>query len=188
MGSRRLRRVVALWLPVAGVAIVLAFAVYGGVQQSIRSGAEDPQLQIARDAAAALTAGRAPQDVAAGAPVDIAASLAPWIAIYDTGGNPVASTGSYHGQPPQIPDQARADAQNGELTFTWEPAAGLRMATVVEGYPGGTVVVARSMQEVENREQRTLEIAAAGLLFALAAAAIGAFLGVWLQDRGEPTH
>ncbi len=179
MSSHLLRRALALWLPVAAAGSVLAFALYGGVQQAQRSAADDPQLQMARDAAAALTAGAAPQQVAAGAPVDIRNSLAPWIVVYDADGNPLAATGSFDGKAPVVPDQARADAVGGEHTFTWEPADGLRMATVVEPYAGGTVVAARSMREVEIRENRTLAIAAGAWIAALLAAAGAALLGAW---------
>ena len=188
MKARWFRRSVAQWLPVAGAATVLAFAIYAGVQQAQRTGADDPQLQIARDAAAALASGASPQEVASGPQVDVAHSLAPWLAIYGADGTPLAATGSYGGKPPVIPDRARSDAQGGELTFTWEPIDGLRLATVVEPYPGGTVVAARSMQLVEQREARTLEIAAVAWLAAMATAAVGAVLGVWLRDRGEQPH
>ena len=179
MSSHLVRRALALWLPVAAASSVLAFALYGGVQQAQRAAADDPQLQMARDAAAALTAGAAPQEVAAGAPVDIRASLAPWIAVYDAGGNAVAATGSFDGKAPVVPDQARTDAVGGERTFTWEPEGGLRMATVVEPYSGGTIVVARSMREVEIRENRTLVIAAGAWIAAVLVAAGGALLGAW---------
>jgi hypothetical protein len=182
------RRSIALWLPVAGAATLLAFAIYGGVQQAQRAEADDPQIQMARDAAAALAAGASPQEVASGPQVDVTRSLAPWLAIYGADGAPLAATGAYGGRPPVIPDRARSDAQGGELTFTWEPTDGLRLATVVEPYPGGTVVAARSMQLVEQRETRTLAIAVAAWLAALAAAAVGAGLGIWLWDRGEQRH
>ncbi len=186
MASGRIRRSIALWLPVAGATTVLAFALYGGVQQVQRSDADDPQLQMARDAAAALAAGTAPADVASGPAVDVATSLAPWLTIYDADGSPVASTGSYHGDPPQIPDQARADAESGERSFSWEPVDGLRFATVVEAYPGGTLVAARSLAEVESRESRTLAIAAGAWLAALAAAFVGALAGTWLREDLPP--
>jgi hypothetical protein len=179
MSSHVLRRALALWLPVAAAGSVLAFALYGGVQQAQRSAADDPQLQMARDAAAALSAGAAPRQVAAGPPVDIRTSLAPWIAVFDADGNPLAATGSIDGKPPVVPDQARADAANGERTFTWEPEAGLRMATVVEPFSDGTVVTARSMREVEIRENRTLAIAAGAWILALLAGAGAALLGAW---------
>jgi hypothetical protein len=180
------RRTLALWLPSAGVATVLAFALYVGVQQAQRADADDPQVQMARDAAAALSNGAAASDVVGSGNVDIEQSLAPWVVVYDAGGNAVASSGSFRGRPPVIPDQARADAADGERAFTWQPTDGLRLATVVEPYAGGTVVAARSMQLVEERETRTLAIAVAAWLAAAAAAFAGAVAGVWLR-RSPPS-
>jgi hypothetical protein len=183
MPTQWFRRTLASWLPSAGVATVLAFALYGGVQQVQRADANDPQLQMARDAAAALGAGASPSDVVGHGSVDVQRSLAPWMTVYDASGAPLASSGSDGGQPPLIPDRARTDAQRGELSFTWEPASGLRLATVVEPYAGGTVVAARSMQTVEQRESTTFSIAAIAWIGALLAAFVGSVAALWLRDR-----
>jgi hypothetical protein len=177
------RRTIALWLPTAGVATVLVVALSAAVQQVQRTDADDPQLQMARDAATALAAGTPPATVAGQGRVDIERSLAPWIAIYDVSGTPVASSGVFRGRPPVIPDQARADAAGGERSFTWQPTDVLRMATVVEPYAGGTVVAARSMQAVEQREGRTVAIAGVAWLAALVVGFLGAGLGVWAGGR-----
>jgi len=189
MSRQRFRRAVALWLPVAGAATVLAFTVYGGVQQVQRSDADDPQIQMARDAAIAIGSGADPSSVASGATVDIERSLAPWIAVYGPDGVPIASTGSFRGKDPEVPAGVLADAHDGERSFSWEPLDGLRFATVAVPAGNGTVVVAaRSLAEVERREGITLRIATLGWLAALAAAALGAFVGIWLRDRGEQRH
>jgi len=182
------RRSVALWLPVAGASTVLAFTVYAGVQQSQRAAANDPQLQMARDAAAALDAGAMPDDLVLHPTIDVTTSDAPWLVIYSPDGTIRASSGSFDGQPPQVPDGVIADARNRELIFSWEPRDGLRFATVAVPYQGGIVVAARSLAEIEERENRTLAIAAFGWLAALGAAAVGAVLGVWLRDRGQQPH
>jgi hypothetical protein len=126
--------------------------------------------------------------VTSGPAVDVVRSLAPWVTVYDADGTPLASSGSYLGKAPVIPDQARADARAGELSFTWEPVDGLRMATIVEPFPGGMVVAARSMQHEEEQQTRTLAIAAAAWIAALTAAGIGAALGVWVGDRAASSH
>ena len=189
MRSQRLRRALAVWFPVAAATAVLAFTVYGGVQQVQRSDADDPQLQLARDAAAALSGGASPAQVTTGAPVDIETSLAPWIAVYGTDDAPTASTGSFQGRFPEVPTGVLTDARGGELTFSWEPRDGLRFATVAVPVAGGEVVVAaRSLAEVERRETVTLRIVLLGWLAALLAAAIGAFVGVRLLDRSQQPH
>jgi hypothetical protein len=188
MQPHRIRRVVASWLPVAAGLTMLAFAGYGAVQQSLRGTADDPQLELARDAAMALDGGAVPSSVLQGATVDVSTSLAPWVVVYDAQGAPVASTATFQGNPPIVPDAARADAANGELTFTWQPRSDLRFATVVEPFTNGTVVAGRSLQEVEIREQRTLEIVALGWLAALGAAFVGSVAAVSLLDRTPSPH
>ena len=183
MSASWFRRTIALWLPSAGVATVLVVALYAVVQQVQRTDADDPQLQMARDAAAALTAGTSPATVVGQGRVDIEGSLAPWIVVYDASGTPVASSGVFRGRPPVIPDQARADAVGGERTFTWQPTDALRMATVVEPYAGGTVVAARSIDAVEQRAGRTVAIAGVAWLAALVVGFLGAGLGVWAGGR-----
>jgi hypothetical protein len=182
------RRAIASWLPVAAAASVLAFTVYAAVQQAQRSGADDPQLQIAHDAVSALDGGAAPAAVVPQPTVDIAMSEAPWIVVYGNDGSILASSGTFEEHPPEVPDDVVADARADERVFSWEPRNGLRFATVASPYQGGVVVVARSMAEVERRESQTLAITAVGWALALAAAAVGALGGVWLRDRGEQPH
>src|SRR5690349_14534601 len=89
--TNRLRGFCALY-SLAGSVCVLACGIgYVQVQQVLRSAANDPQVQIAEDAAAALDAGRTPLSVVSGPAVDIGRSLAPWIAVYDTAGAVLAS-------------------------------------------------------------------------------------------------
>ena len=95
-----IRRSIALWLPIAAVSTVFAGVVYGAVQQSLRSSANDPQLQMAEDAATRLSAGTAPEDVATGASVDIARSLAPFVIVFDASGGVLASTAQLGGETP----------------------------------------------------------------------------------------
>jgi hypothetical protein len=177
------RRAIAIWLPIACASSVLAMTIYVGVQQGQRSDANDPQLQLARDAASEIAAGTPANQVVIGPSVDVSTSLAPWLTVYGGDGAVLASTGTIEGHAPVIPDAARTDAQTGERTFTWEPRDGLRFATVAEPTTGGTVVAARSMAEIESRESQTLMLAGLGWLAALAAAAVGTVAGVWFRDH-----
>jgi hypothetical protein len=45
------------WLTIAAVAAVLCGLVFVAVQHALREGADDPQIEIAEDAASALAAG-----------------------------------------------------------------------------------------------------------------------------------
>lgn len=185
------RRSIVLWLPIAAVSTVFAGLAYGTVQQSQRSSANDPQLQMAEDAAAQLSNGGTPQSVTAGASVDIARSLAPFTIVFDGDGAVQASTAGLDGHTP-VPPQGVLDAAtaNGIDTITWQPRDGVRAAIVVVPYEGGgasgTVLVGRSLRAVEEREDRTLLIAGLAWIAALLGGAVAAGLGAFVWGRGDP--
>ena len=154
------------WLLVAIVVTGLIGLLYAVVQQDIRQGANDPQIQMAEDAAAKLAGGQSAQGVVPSEKVDIATSLAPYLIIFDANGNPIASSAQLDGQTPTIPsgvfDSVR---KNGEDRITWQPQSGVRSAIVVTQFTGsapGFVVAGRSLREVEKREDGLLQILEAG--------------------------
>lgn len=154
------------WLLVAIVVTGLIGLIYTAVQQDLRQGANDPQIQMAEDVAAKLAGGQAVQNVVPSEKVDIATSLAPYLIIFDANGNPVASSAQFDGQTPTIPsgvfDSVR---QNGEDRITWQPQAGVRSAVVVTQFKGSTsgfVLAGRSLREVERREDGLMQILLAG--------------------------
>ena len=180
-----LRRTVALWLPVAVAATGLAGLGYGAVQQDYRRSADDPQLQIAHDAAASLTAGASPTDVASGTQVDLATSLAPFVIVYDTEGTVLASTGTLDGTSPVPPPGVlQAVRENGQDAITWQPRDGVRLAIDAVAWKGsdgaGTVLAGRSLREVERRVDELTLMVAAGWLVTMLAAALAAFVGAYL--------
>jgi hypothetical protein len=184
-----IRRAIALWIPSVVVAGVLSFLVYATVQQNYRNGANDPQLQMANDAAAALSSGSiTPTALTAGPQVDIASSLAPYTTVFDASGTPIATTAKLDGSTPVPPagvlESAKAD---GIDTVTWQPRAGVRQAIVVVPYRSssgdGTVLVGRSLTEVEHREDELVLMSGLALLLALGASAVGALLGAWIWER-----
>ena len=153
------------WLPLAFLATICAGLVYVTVQQDMRQGANDPQIQMAEDAAAALAAGKSPEEVVhSDNLVLIESSLAPFIAVYDDSGKPIISSGFLHGVQPTPPagvfDTARARP---DYRVTWQPEPSVRQAVVLKHYSGprpGFVLASRSLREVENREEKlTLQVA-----------------------------
>lgn len=178
-------RITRQWLPLAAVASGLTLVLFVCVQQTLRQGADDPQIQLAEDAAHALAAGAAPEAVLpAGAPVDLGRSLAPWVAVYDGEGRPLAASGRLDGAAPALPAGLFGFARrHGEHRVTWMPRGGVRMATVLVSVSGGSRVVAagRSLRDVETRESQMQFFCAAGLLATLAASlALALFLDWWL--------
>ena len=161
-----LARTFVSWLPL-GIAVTLLCAlVYGTVQQDYRQSLNDPQVQIAEDTAAQLAGGSAPEQIVpAPGEIDLANSLAPWVAIYSATGTPLVSSGEMNGDMPAVPRGvfAAAKASEGKDTaepyedrVTWQAGAGVRQAIVVVWVPqtGQYVAAGRNMLEVEDREGR----------------------------------
>jgi hypothetical protein len=157
------------WIPLAALTVLLTGMVYVATQQSYRSGANDPQIQMATDAVNALEGGAAPQDLVTTNKIDIAESLAPYLAIYDTSHQLVAASATLHGEllapPSGVFDNALTNGMN---VLTWQPEAGVRSAIVVKAYPGGYVLAGRSLQTVEERETSLEQLLFIGGLATLA--------------------
>lgn len=141
-----------VWIPLAIVITGLSGLIYLTAQQSLRLSANDPQIQIAEDAAAALNNGATPADVTPKNSVDINKSLANFVIVYDQNGNPATSSADFHGRIPVPPTGVFQSSQSKQDRFTWEPASGVRIAAVVNKYNQGYVLSGRSLREVEQRE------------------------------------
>jgi hypothetical protein len=163
-----MKRIFRYWLPIAIVVSALAGLLYVAVQQAIRSAANDPQIQLAEDAATTLNNGGTIQSVVPARKVDIATSLARYIIVFDASGTPVASSAQLNGQTPTIPSGVFDSVRhNGEDKITWQPQPGVRSAIVVvqfHGPTGGFVLAGRSLREVEQREDNLLRIDWLGLI------------------------
>ncbi|HVW67258.1 MAG TPA: hypothetical protein VHA78_06065 [Candidatus Peribacteraceae bacterium] len=143
-------------VPLALIVTVLCALIYLAVQQDLRMSANDPQIQMAEDAAMKIGSGATVQSVIPPDDVEISQSLSPYIVIFDDTGKPIAGNGLLHGTLPSIPsgifDVVRTQ---GEDRFTWQPEPGVRSAAIVTRVNGthpGFVLAGRSLREVENRE------------------------------------
>lgn len=170
-------RILRAWLPTAVAATALSLLVYASAQQVLRQGADDPQIQMAQDAAAALDAGQPVDAVGGKVQVDMARSLAPFVVVYDASGKPLAGTGALDGKLPDYPIGALEAAKGaGENRVTWRPRPDVRIASVVVPYKDGYVVAGRSLREVEKRESQMGTIALAGWLAAMLGSLVAAAL------------
>ena len=160
---------------------------YAETQQALRSGANDPQLQLAEDAGARLDAGATPASVVdTGSAVDLARSLAPFVIVFDAQGRILASDASLDGGQPAPPKGVLEAARPGSPNaVTWQPRDGLRFATVTVAWKGGTVLAGRSLRAVEEREANSELIAGAAWLAMLAALAAASALAARLWPRRE---
>ncbi|GAC1680516.1 MAG: hypothetical protein NVS9B9_01750 [Ktedonobacteraceae bacterium] len=155
-----LRTTFKYWLLVTILIVGFYFSMYAAMQQILRQGADDPQIQMAEDAAAKLAAGQSIQDVMPAEKVNIATSIAPYMIIFDAKGIPIASSAQLNGQTPTIPSGVFDYVQkNGEDRITWQPQDGVRSAVIVTQFKGsstGFVLAGRSLREVEKREDNIL--------------------------------
>nr|HET6901245.1 hypothetical protein [Ktedonobacteraceae bacterium] len=154
------------WLLIAVIITGFSGLLEATVQQVIRQAADDPQIQMAEDIAAALTDGQQVQNVVPAEKVDIAKSLATYIIVFDANGKAIASSAQLDGQIPTLPagvfDYVK---HNGEDRITWQPQTGVRSAIVVTQFQGsssGFVLAGRSLREVEKREDDILQIILVG--------------------------
>jgi hypothetical protein len=139
----------------------LAFSITGlvfvTVQQNLRMGANDPQIQLAEDIAADLDSGRSPASLSNSEEVDMRTSLAPFIIVTDANKKVVVSTGTLDGRNATPPDGAFDAAKlspTHQNRITWQPAPGVREAAVIVANKDGYVVAVRSLREVEAREDQ----------------------------------
>jgi hypothetical protein len=169
----KIKNIIKIWLPFAVVITAFCALAYVTVQQALRQGLNDPQIQMAEDTASALNNGAAPASVISGSKVEMSSSLSPFLDIYDGNGKAVAGSGMLNGGLPDYPMGALDSAkQNGENRVTWQPNADVRIASVAVPYNDGFVVAGRNMREVEQRESQTELLAGVTWILALVATLI----------------
>ena len=148
-----MRRALPLWILMTGLVTVAALVAFIVVQQQLRGAANHPQVEMARDAAGKLNAGASPQSVVGGAPVDIASSADSYLIVVDSNGTLLASSAQLDGRAVIPPPGVFAYVHDhGEDVISWQPAAGVRSAIVVDSFRGGYVVAGRSLTGTEQAE------------------------------------
>jgi len=170
------------WLPIALAFSAACLVAYIAVQQTYRQSANDPQIQMAEDAARSVGGGSATQSLIFAGNVDIGSSLSPYLVFYNDAGTPTGGNGFLNGKFPLLPagifDYVRA---NGETRVTWQPQTDIRQAIVVtriNGSAPGFVMAGRSLREVEWREGQLGLIVFAGWILTL----IGLLVIQWLLE------
>lgn len=142
------------FIPLAVVITVLGGMIYGTGQYVMRQSANDPQMQIAEDAAVSLASMTMPPQLPP-QKVDMVKSLAPYLVLYNDRGKPVIGNVQLDGNIPVPPKGVLDAARSGKKNIvTWEPRRGVRHAAVivrVDGERKGFVLAGRSLREVEKR-------------------------------------
>ena len=85
------------WLPLAVAVTGVCGLVYLAVQQELRRYADDPQIQLAEDAAYAIETGASVESQVPGDRIPIERSCAPFITVFDDRGEVLRSSGLLHG-------------------------------------------------------------------------------------------
>lgn len=172
-----------LFLVPFAVVFLTFVTMFGVVQQSLRGGADDPQIQMAEDAAAQLDSGTPPTRLAMGS-VDMSRSLAPYLIIYDENGAVVAGSGKLDGSVPQVPIGVLTNAQGKDYhRVTWQPEPGVRQAAVSVAAHKYYVLSGRSLKEIEKRTQTVFWLTILGLGLSWAAV-VGGWL-LWMQPKAR---
>jgi len=159
------------WLLLAATVTLFCGVMYMLVQQTYRSNANDPQIQMAEEAAFALGNGTDPKTLVANTAIEISRSLKPYTIIYDDQGNGVAADGLLDGKIPTLPNGVLDFTRtHGEDDISWQPRSGVRSALVIEHVQGsfqGFVVAGRSLRVVEERESMLIKQIAFGWIVSL---------------------
>lgn len=164
-----MKRNLACWLIGSFILVVIFGTIYGAGQFVLRSGANDPQVQTVENIADKLSRGSNPTDFTGD--VSDARYSPTFFVIYDEKGGIITGSGFLNGGIPTPPhgifDYAKAHKED---RFTWQPQTDVRLATVVlyyNDYGGkGFVLAARSLKDVEKREDTLLALTALGGLVA----------------------
>jgi energy-converting hydrogenase Eha subunit F len=181
-----------LWWVYTSVSVTaLVGCTYLAVQQNYRQNMNDPQIQVAEDGAAKLSAGGVPADLVNrnAQLVDIATSLDTWVAVYDQSGMPLEASAQLNNAPPQPPKGLfdtttwtklkNFTAPTGKETrVTWQPQNNLRQAIVLVQAPNGYWVVSgRSMRLTEERILQLSKNMFIGWLVTEVALLVASFIG-----------
>jgi hypothetical protein len=168
---------------------------YFGVQQAYRQGLNDPQIQMAEDAAAKWVAGENPTELLPSQVVDIKESLSPWLAFYDKNGAPIASSGMLNNSSAELPkglfdvstwtwEKVHEFPTGDETRVTWQSKEGVRQAVVLAHVEGkGFVAAGRNMRAVEERISEISRLFFIAWLFVLGATFITLLVSLSLSRK-----
>lgn len=131
----------SLWIPIAIAGTIIIMLVYGITQQGYRQGANEAQIEFARNAADYLSQGVSPELLMGGlSKTDMTKSLSIFSMIFDQNGKITLSTAvrgstlvKHPDSDPYLPpagvfDYVRA---HGEDHVTWQTSGGQRYAAVI---------------------------------------------------------
>jgi sensor histidine kinase regulating citrate/malate metabolism len=175
------------YLVATALITVIMLLIYATVQQTYRTGLNDPQIQIARDISSKLEQGKTIEPFIAADSIDISRSLSPFIVLYDVQGKAIRSNAFLDGKMPQVPVGLFDIAKNdGEYRVSWQPRKGIRMAMVIVKTNASLVqfvASGRSMTEVEERTQQMRAMVFFAWVICLVIISITAILNHFMRTK-----
>jgi hypothetical protein len=149
------------------VATILFGTIYVVAQQLDRLGANDAPLRLASQVAAELREGQT-TTVDAQPHVDLSRSLAPFVVVEDAQGRASNGSGFLKGSLVSLPTGVLATAaKSGQDNVTWQPASGLRFATVTLRVGDQFVSAGQSLTPSEDRDGTVRLLAGFGWLVSM---------------------
>jgi hypothetical protein len=162
-------QILSIWLPISLAVIAVNAFAYILCQQVLRQSANDPQVQLSQDIAAALSQGEPLQSIGQLTPVPIDTSLATFVMVFDDQGKTLVAQARLNHENPSLPPGIfNYVRDHGEDRITWQPQPGVRLALVVNRFSNptqsGFVAVGRSLKEVERRTDQLFKLTVIGSL------------------------
>ncbi len=174
------------YLIVTLIITIIFGVIYATVQQTYRTGADDPQIQIANDIKTKLQQSKPVANFFNGT-INILQSLSSFITLYDIEGNPLRSSGFLDGKPPELPSGIfDFTKSHDEHRVTWQPRNGVRMAMVVvtsNSSPVAFIASGRSLNEVEVREHNLITILFFGWIICIGLILVHAVLQFYYKQN-----
>lgn len=175
------------YLAAAALITVVMLLIYAGLQQTYRTGLNDPQVQIARDISSKLERGRSIESFIAADTFDVTNSLAPFVVLYNANGKAIRSNALLDDKMPQVPlGLFEIVKNNDEHRVSWQPRKGVRMAMVIvkaNTSPVQFVAAGRSMVEEEERIQQMRTMVFIAWVICLIIISITAILNHFMRSK-----
>lgn len=176
------------------LALALVLTLAGGVaavtmQQMLRRGADQPQIDMADWYAGEIGSGEAPGNVIPPGYVDLERSLQPFVIFYDDHGKAGTGTGYLDQSLPVLPvGVLEFTRSHGSDNVTWQPVPGIRIASVIKHVTGkgsGFILAGRSLRPVEEQENLLRRMFIGGWIVLMLLLLGGASLLNRLQGRPQ---
>ena len=169
------------------IVTVIFLFIYASVQQSYRTTANDPQIQLASEIKQRLENSESIQDFFPKDTVDLSKSPSVFAMLLDNQNHVTHSSGFLHNENPMLPKGVLDFVKtNGEDRVTWQPQPNVRMATVIMKINTDNisyVAVGRSLKEVEVRESNLVFMTFVGWIICIAIIAINAAIYFFMKSK-----